>query len=162
MDKLVILYHGGSVASDDYRNVQFVRMQMMPLVFRPRSSLSELVAQSREKLHWDANEEGIVVEGLLHFGLKETILRHMFLICCEDEWEDYVTLVMSNEVKCLDLFVQKVSIDPNLHKHSPKLGNSALFDPLLLNVEVDVEDVPEVESPSLVLVINDTQLLMPL
>lgn len=135
MDKLVILYHGGSVASDDYGNVQFVRMQMMPLVFRPRSSLSELVARSREKLHWDANEEGIVVEGLLHFGLKETILRQMFSICCEDEWEDYVTLVMSNEVKCLDLFVQKVSIDPNLHRYSPKLGNSTPFDPQLLNLE---------------------------
>lgn len=127
------------MSSDDYENVQFVRMQMMPLVFRPRSSLSELVAWSREKLHWDANEEGIIVEGLLHFGSKETILRQMFSIGCEDEWEDYVTLVMSNGVKCLDLFVQKVSIDPNPHGYSPKLGTSAL-----LNLEVDVEDVPEV------------------
>ena len=98
------------MTSDDYGNVRFVEMQRVPLIFSDRPSFSELVARAREELHCHANEESITVEGLLHFGSKDTILRRFILIGCEDEWDKYVKLVMRNELKCLDLVVRKVSI----------------------------------------------------
>jgi len=143
MDQLVTLYHGGSVAIDDYGNVQFSGMKMVPLIFMAPPSFSELVAWSREELHCDANEEDIAVEGLLHFGSKNTIFKRMISIGRKDQWKKYVTLVMSNDIKCLDLFVRKVSIDPTPHGYSPELGNPAPFDPPLPNLEVNVEDVPK-------------------
>jgi hypothetical protein len=97
MDKHVTLYHGGSVAIDDYGNVQF-GMQRVPLIFMVQPSFTELVAWSWEELRCDANKEGIAVEGLLHFSLKDTILRQMISIGPEDQWENYVTLVMGNDV----------------------------------------------------------------
>lgn len=131
MDQLVTLYHGGGVSTHDYGNVQFSGMQRVALIIMARPSYSDLVALSREELHCDRNEEGISMEGLLHFGSKDTILRQMIPIDSEDQWEKYVTIVMSNDVKCLDLVVQKESIDPTSHGYSLELGHQAPFDPPL-------------------------------
>ena len=147
------------MTSDDYGNVRFVEMQRVPLIFGDRPSFSELVARAREELHCHANEESITVEGLLHFGSKDTILRRLILIGCEDQWDKYVKLVMRNEFQCLDLVVRKVSIDPTPHGYSPELGDQAPFDPPLPDLAVDVEEVPEV--PDALSSPNEVQISQP-
>ena len=48
---------------DEFRNVSFVGMQRVPLMFDDRSLFSELFGSARDELHCNSNEDGISVEG---------------------------------------------------------------------------------------------------
>jgi hypothetical protein len=109
-----------------------------------RPSYSDLVALSPEELHYDRNEEGISM-GLLHFGLKDTILRKMIPIGSDDQWEKCVTIVMSNYVKCLDMVVWKESIDHIPHVYSLELGHQAPLSICYLSFRNTLGDVLTVD-----------------
>ena len=64
------------------------------------------------------NEDDVVTEGVLDVGSMGPRIKWWFSIACEDDWEDYVSLVMDSEVKSLDLFVWKVSRDVTPHGFS--------------------------------------------
>jgi len=79
MDNLVSIYHGGIVERDRYGYVEFVDMQSVLVLFNEKLSFSELVARAREELHCH-DDDGIVVEGVLHLGSPPNILRNMIPI----------------------------------------------------------------------------------
>lgn len=89
MGNIAILYHGGSVDIDDWRNFFFVGMQSKYVLFSDRSSFIELVARSREELLCEANEDDIIVEGVFH-KIQNFITRHMFSIASKDQWQNHV------------------------------------------------------------------------
>jgi len=95
MDNLVSIYHGGTVERDRYGYVEFVAMQSVPVLFNEKPSFSDLVARAREELHCH-DDDGIVVEGVLHLGFSPNILRKMILIGCADQWENYVRSAMKS------------------------------------------------------------------
>ena len=81
------IYHGCSVESDRYGYVEFVDMQSMPVLFNDRPSFSEMVARAQEKLHClGDDDDGIVVEGVLHLGSPPNILRRIIPIGCANQW----------------------------------------------------------------------------
>jgi hypothetical protein len=153
MDNVVTLYHGGSVEEDEFGNVRFVGMQRVPLMSNDRPMFSELGGSARDVLHCNSNEDGISIEGVLHYGKTGRIFRRLVPIASEAQWDKYVRTVLKTEFQCLDLVVRKLSNDPTPHGYSPPNGHSpphglslepdnlAPFDPLLPNREVDVEDV---------------------
>jgi hypothetical protein len=57
----------------------------------------------------------------------------------QNEWEKYVRTVMKNEFQCLDLVIQKLSIDLTWHGYSPprefglELANASPYDAPLPN-----------------------------
>ena len=59
------LYHGGSVKLDRFSNVDFIGMQMVPLIFDLRPMFSELTARVRDELEWNSHEEAVPIEGVL-------------------------------------------------------------------------------------------------
>ena len=81
------IYYGGTVESDRYGYVKFVDMQSMPVLFNEKPSFSEMVARAQEELHClGDDDDGIVVEGVLHLGSPPNILRRMIPIGCADQW----------------------------------------------------------------------------
>ena len=77
------IYHGGTVECDHYGYVEFIDMQSMPVLFNDRPSFSEMVARAQEELHClGDDDDGIVVEGVLHLGSPPNILRRMIPIGC--------------------------------------------------------------------------------
>ena len=111
MDNVVTLYHGESVEEDEFGNVSFVGMQRVPLMFDDRPLFSELFGSARDELHCNSNEDGISVEGVLHYGKSGRIFRRLVPIASEAQWDKYVKTVMKNEFQCLDLVVRKLSND---------------------------------------------------
>ena len=110
------IYHGGTVECDRYGYVEFVDMQSVPVLFNDRPSFSVMVARSREELHClGDDDDGIVVEGVLHLGSPPNILRRMIPIGCADQWENYVRSVMKSQLQCLDVVVHRVLVDPIPH-----------------------------------------------
>ena len=71
---------------DHYGYVEFVEMQSVPVLFNEKHSFSELVARALEELHCHGadDDDGIVVEGVLHLGPPPKILRKMIPIGCAD------------------------------------------------------------------------------
>ena len=92
------IYHGTTVERDRYGYVKFVEMQSVPVLFNEKPSFSELVARAREELHYHGadNDDGIVVEGVLHLGSPPNMLRKMIPIVCADQWENYVRSAMKS------------------------------------------------------------------
>ena len=80
---------------DRYGYVEFVDMESVPVLFNEKHSFSELVARAREELHCH-DDDGIVVEGVLHLGSPPNILRKIIPIGCVDQCENYVRSV----IKC--------------------------------------------------------------
>ena len=81
---------------DRYGYVEFVEMQSVSVLFNEKPSFSELVARAWEELHCYGadDDDGIVVEGVLHLGSPPNILRKMIPIGCVDQWENYVRSAM--------------------------------------------------------------------
>ena len=50
MENVATLYHGGSVKLDQFSNVDFIGMEMVPLIFDSRPTFSELTARVRDEL----------------------------------------------------------------------------------------------------------------
>ena len=69
---------------DRYGYVEFVDMQSVPVLFNKKPSFSELVARAQEELHCH-DDDGIIVEGVLHLGSSPNILRKMISIGCADQ-----------------------------------------------------------------------------
>ena len=138
---------------NEFGNVSFVGMQRVPLMFDERPLFSELFGSARDELHCNSNEDGISVDGILHYGKSGHIFKQLVPIALEAQWDKYVKTVMKNEFQCLDLVVRKLSNDPTPHGYSPPNGHSpprgfspkpenpTPSDPPLPNREVDVEDV---------------------
>ena len=68
MENVVTLYHGGSVKLDRFSNVDFIGMEMVPLIFDSRPTFSELTARVRDELEWNSHEEAVPIEGVLQYG----------------------------------------------------------------------------------------------
>ena len=145
---------------NEFGNVSFVGMQMVPVIFDDRPLFSELFGRARDELKCNSNEDTILVEGVHHHGKSGTILRWLVPIASVAQWDKYVKTIMKNEFQCLDLVVRKLSNDPTPHGysppnvHSPPHGlspapeNLAPSKPPLPNREVDVKDavVPDAQS----------------
>jgi hypothetical protein len=136
-------------------------MQMVPLMYDDRPLFCELMASVRDELKCNSNEDGILVEGVLHHGRSRTIFRRLVPIASEAQWDKYVKTVMKNEFQCLDLVVWKLSNEPTPHGYAPPNGHSphggflpqpvnpAPSNPPLPDRKVDVEDevvVPDAQS----------------
>jgi hypothetical protein len=67
---------------DHYGYVEFVDMQSVSVLFNEKPSFIELVARDQEELHChgDDDDDGIVVDGVLHLGSPPNILRKMIPI----------------------------------------------------------------------------------
>ena len=124
MDNVVTLYHRGSVEEDEFGNISFDGMQRVPLMFDNRPLFYELFCSARDELHCNSNEDGISVEGVLHYGKSGCIFRRLVPIASEAQWRKYVKTIMKNEFQCLDLVVRKLSNDPTSHGYSPPRGFS--------------------------------------
>lgn len=97
-----------------------------------------------EELHSHGNDNGIVVEGMLHLGSPPNILRQIISIGCEDQWKNYMRLAMKSQLQCLDLVVPRVLVDPTPHRFCPPMVQHAHFDPSIRDLDIDVEVVPTV------------------
>jgi hypothetical protein len=151
MDKLVTIFHGGSVEEDVYGNVSFDRIKKVTVIFEERLSFSEIFARACDEFHCNSNDPGISVEGLVHHGGSGIIFRRLISIGSEDDWVKYVKIVMKNEFQCLDLVVRKLSIDPVRHVCSPLVG----LPPELPNASPSEAPLPN--HPEEVLVVADVQ-----
>ena len=83
MDNVVILYYEESVEEDKFGNVSFVGMQRVPLMFDDRPLFSELFGSARDELHYNSNEDGISVEGILYYSKSGRIFRWLVPIASE-------------------------------------------------------------------------------
>ena len=138
---------------DEFGNDSFVGIQRVPLMFDDQPLFSELFASARDKLHCNSNEDGISIEGVLHYDKLGHIFRRLVPISSEAQWDKYVKTIIKNEFQCLDLIVRKLSNDPTPYGYSPHNGHSpprgfslepdnpAPSDRPLPNHEMDVEDV---------------------
>ena len=71
---------------DRYEYVEFVEIQSVPVLFNEKPSFSKLVARAREELHCHrADDDVIVVEGVLHLCSSSNILRKMIPIEYADQ-----------------------------------------------------------------------------
>ena len=104
----------------------------MSVLFNEKPSFSELVARAREELHWHGadDDDGIVVEGVLHLGSPPNILRKMIPIGCADQWENYVRSAMKCQFQSLDMVVRRVLVDPIPHGFTPAMDQQAHIDPV--------------------------------
>jgi len=113
MENVITLYHGGSVKLDRYSNVDFIGMQMVPLIFDSRPTFSELTARVREELEWNSHEEAVPIEGVLQYGkMGQVYYRRLLTIASEVQWEKFVKTVKNNEIPGLDVVVRKMKTDP--------------------------------------------------
>ena len=48
-----------------FRNVNFIGMQMVPLMFDSRLMFSALTARVQDELEWNSHEEAVPIEGVL-------------------------------------------------------------------------------------------------
>ena len=53
---------------DGFGNVSFVEMQSVPIMFDDRPLFSELFGIAHDEVHCNSNDDGISVEGVLHYG----------------------------------------------------------------------------------------------
>ena len=70
---------------DEFGNVSFVGMQMVPVIFDDRPLFSELFGRARDELKCNSNEDAILVEGVLHHGRSGTIFRRLVPIASETQ-----------------------------------------------------------------------------
>ena len=116
MDNVVTVYHGRSVEEDDFGNIRFVGMQRAPMLFVGRPLFAEVLARASDLIHCNSNDGEIKVEGVLHYGKSGlTYHRRLFPIACQDDWENYVAVVMDDEIRALDLFIRKSSREAYPH-----------------------------------------------
>jgi len=120
MENVVTLYHGGSVKLDRFNNVDFIGMEMIPLIFDSRPTFSELTARVRDELEWNSYEEAVPIEGVLQYGkMGQVYYRRLLKIVSEVQWEKFVKAVKNNEIPGLDVVVRKMRTDQRPHVCSP-------------------------------------------
>jgi len=120
MENVVTLYHGGSVKLDRFSNVDFIGMEMVPLIFDSRPTFNELTARVRDELEWNSHEEAVPIEGVLQYGkMGQVYYRRLLKIASEVQWEKFVKAVKNNEIPGLDVVVRKMRTDQRPHVCSP-------------------------------------------
>jgi hypothetical protein len=125
-------------------------MQSVPVLFNEKPLFSELAAKAREEVHCH-EDDGIVVEGVLHLGFPPNMLRKMILIGCVDQWKNYVRSAMKSQFQSLDVVVHRVLVDPIPLGFSPPMGEQAYFDPPVPERDVDAKvppTIPDAQSAS--------------
>ena len=97
MNRLVQLFHGGKVKG----NGEFQSMHEQVQFFSTAPTFDALVSHCRDKYGWPLSFRGRFDCG------KER--AHYVLMClsCEDEWKNYVEVVKSSSVMCLEVVVEK-------------------------------------------------------
>ena len=99
---------------DRFSNVDFIGMEMVPLIFDSQPTFSELTARVRDELEWNSHEEAVPIEGVLQYGnMDQVYYRQLLRIASEVQWEKFVRTVMNNEIPGLDVVVRKLRIDPH-------------------------------------------------
>ena len=69
---------------DRFSNVDFIGMQMVPLIFDLRPMFSELTARVRDELEWNSHEEAVPIEGVLQYGkMGQVYYRRLLKIASE-------------------------------------------------------------------------------
>jgi hypothetical protein len=127
MDNLASIYLGDTVERDRYGYIEFVDIQSVLVLFNEKPSFSELAARAHEEVHCH-EDDGIVVEGVLHLGSPPNMLKKMILIGCADQWENYVRSAMKSQFQSLDVVMHRVLVDPIPLGFSPPMGEQAYFD----------------------------------
>jgi len=96
-----------------FRNVDFIGMQMVPLMFDSRLMFSALTARVQDELEWNSHEEAVPIEGVLQYGnMDQVYYRQLLRIASEVQWEKFIRTVMNNEIPGSDVVVRKLRIDP--------------------------------------------------
>jgi hypothetical protein len=95
----VRFFHGGIVKS----NGEFESMHSEPKFFSSPPSFHDLVSHFRDKFGWP-----LCFNGRFDCG-KERAHYVLMPLSYEDEWKDYVDIVKSSSVRCLEVVVQKGS-----------------------------------------------------
>ncbi|CAN6348218.1 unnamed protein product [Urochloa humidicola] len=129
MDKLVTLFHGGTVKENELGGCEFENMQRLPLLFSVRPTYSAIVHRMKERLMWTSEHEHLLIQGVIDVGSSNgPRIKRLISISGEDEWENYMAVVMASEVRALDLFVQKVFMQALHADNSLHLNNSLAAD----------------------------------
>ncbi|CAN6228060.1 unnamed protein product [Urochloa humidicola] len=125
MDKLVTLFHGGTVKENELGGFEFENMHRLPLLFSARPMYSAIVDRVKERLMWTSEHVDVVIQGVIDVGSSNgPRIKRLISISGQDEWENYMAVVMASEVRALDLFVQKVYMESLHHDISLELNNS--------------------------------------
>jgi hypothetical protein len=134
MDRLVRLHHGGCVVRTRDDSLQFEDMSEELLIFSESPSLSQLVEALKERLRWNVVDMHVQLEGVIDVGSSNgPRIKRLLKISTEAEWNNYKAVVLSSEVRSLDLVVSKESGVGNDHNEacptSPaRIGNGLSFE----------------------------------
>ncbi|CAN6295728.1 unnamed protein product [Urochloa humidicola] len=131
MDKLVTLFHGGTIKENAVGGFEFENMERLPLFFSARPTYSGIVDRVKEKL-WMGEHVDVKMEGVIDVGSKGPRIKRLIAISCQADWENYMAFVMDSEVRALDLFVQNVYTEAVHHGISLDMNNSpvnVVFEP---------------------------------
>jgi hypothetical protein len=99
MDRLVRFFHGGKVKE----NGEFESMQEHVLFFSTAPTFDGLVSRCGEKFGCPLR-----LRGRFDCGKEQA---HYVLMClsCDNEWKNYIEVVKSSSVRCLEVVVNKGS-----------------------------------------------------
>jgi hypothetical protein len=135
------------VEEDVYGNAIFHGMKKVAVMFDERPSFSQIFARACEETRCNLNDPGFSFEGLVCHVASETIFWRLLPISSEDDWVKYVNIVMTNQIRCLDLVVRKVSIDPLPPvRLSPELPNAPPCEAPLPDCPEEVVAVADAQS----------------
>uniref|UniRef100_K4A324 Uncharacterized protein n=1 Tax=Setaria italica TaxID=4555 RepID=K4A324_SETIT len=129
MDKLVAVYYGGTVKRNEIGGFDFEKMVELPLLFSARPTFSGIMDQLKERLRWTGHGVDAILQGVIDVGSSKGLrIKRLISIGNKDD-----------EVRALDVFVQKVSRQPSPPRFSLDLNNSPIVgSPLQEAVEVHV------------------------
>jgi hypothetical protein len=94
------LFHGGIVKA----NGEFESMHSQPQFFSRPPSFLDLVSYCRDKFDWLLSLDGGFDCG------KERAHYVLMPLSCADDWKDYVDVVKSSSVRCLEVVVHNGSL----------------------------------------------------
>jgi hypothetical protein len=109
MDNFLGIYHGGIVEQDRYRNVEFIDMQRVAVIFDDRPSFSEVVAMAKEKIGWH-DVDDIDVDGVLNVGPPSNVQVLIIPINCQREWDNYVKSAMKTKKQVMEVVVCRLLV----------------------------------------------------
>ena len=91
------LFYGGKVKE----NGEFENMQEHIKFFSTPPTFHSLVSQCRDKFGWPLRLRG-------RFDCEKERAHYMLMsLSCEDEWKNYIEVVKSSSVRCLEVVVEK-------------------------------------------------------
>jgi len=104
----VRLHHRGRVVRTRDDSVKFKDMFEDVLIFSESPSLTQLFDRVKVRLGWSEGDVHVQFEGVIDVGsCKGPRIKRLLKITSESEWNDYKAVVLSSEVRYLDLVVTK-------------------------------------------------------